>query len=278
MRKKWTSEDNNFLRENYHRLSYEKIVERLGRSGGAIRQQAYKLGLSKFPDDISFFENWSSDSAYVVGFWAADGYANVREGKGIALSITQKSRDILEQIQKLLGTGNLYYIHQYDSYRLEWHSRNGYKWLNSIFGHNVEHKSRTMQWPNIPNGYVRDFIRGYFDGDGHISIDGRGTPQMRFYCGSEEFRARLMDKISQCTGIEGTTSTAINDVYLALYIGVKAICLAKWLYSDCKTIVLKRKKEVADEMMSLRKRYNRASVTPKMRASFPSILDRKAYE
>jgi len=29
-------------------------------------------------------------------------------------------------------------------------------------------KAHTMRMPNIPKKYIRNFIRGYFDGDGHV--------------------------------------------------------------------------------------------------------------
>lgn len=271
MRKEWTEEETIFLQENYHLLSYKEIVQRLGRSGGAIRVKANKLGLIKFPDDISFFTKWSEESAYFIGLFAADGYAQVRNGKGTIISITLKDKELLDRIQTSVGRGSLYYIKKYDSFRYELNSRHLYAYLCRVFGHNVQRKSRTLQWPDISDEYVKHFIRGYCDGDGHISFDKRGTAQIRFYTGSFHFRNVLITKIRQFTGIEGTVSTGINDVYLALYTSIKAICLAQWLYSDC-TLVLERKYKVAMELAAARRRYNRASVTPKMQEMFTSIL------
>lgn len=271
MRKEWTEEETIFLQENYHLLSYEDVKQRLGRSGGAIRQKANKLGLAKFHDDISFFTKWSEESAYFIGLFAADGYAQVREGKGTVISITLKDGELLERIQKIVNRGNLYYIKRYDSYRYELNSRHLYDNLCVLFGHNVQRKSRTLQWPNIPDKYVRHFIRGECDGDGHISFDKRGTPQIRFYCGSEDFRDAILTKIERFTGIVGTKSTGIFTVYLALYAGIKAICLAQWLYSDCN-LALERKRKVALEVAAARRKYNYASVTPKMQEMFAPIL------
>jgi len=270
----WTDELNQWLTENYVDLTNREIAKRLGRSMTAIRVQASRLGLTKYPDDISFFENWSPESAYIVGLFAADGYAQVRPGKGVALSISQKEKEILERIQGLLGRGRLYYIHQYDSYRYELHSRKLYEFLNRVFGHNVQAKSRTLQWPTVLDEYLRDFIRGYCDGDGHVSVNGRGRPLIRFYCGSEDFRDVLMDTISRLTGIIGTTSLAINDVHLALYDGIKAVCLAKWLYQP-GDVAKPRKVQAAEAIAKTdQDRIRMDSVTPKMRETFPGILSR----
>lgn len=271
MRKEWTEEETIFLRENYHLLSYEEIMQRLRRSGGAIRVKANKLRLVKFPDDVSFFTRWSEESAYFIGLFAADGYAQVRNGKGTIISITLKDKELLDRIQASVGRGNLYYIKKYDTFRYELNGRHLYDYLCVLFGHNVQRKSRTLQWPNIPDKYIRHFIRGECDGDGHVSFDKRGTPQIRFYCGSEIFRDAILAKIREFTGIEGTKSVGINTVYLALYTGIKAICLAQWLYSDCN-LALERKRKVALEVAAARRRYNRASVTPKMQGMFAGIL------
>jgi hypothetical protein len=270
--KRW----NAWLTENYSKLSAKEIQEHIGCSMAAVRQQAHKLGLVKFPDDISFFENWTSESAYIIGLWAADGYANVRPGKGVAVSISQShGGGICERIREIVGRGSVYYIPQHKSHRWTLHSRKFYEFLNEVFGQDVQAKSRTLQWPvSLPVEYERDFIRGYCDGDGHVSVSGRNRPLIRFYCGPETFRDALLERIEHWTGIEGTTSIAIGEVYLALYDSIKATCLAHWLYQP-KDLAIPRKVEAAQEIVSIEQgRINKDSLTPKMREMFPEILDR----
>jgi len=265
---------NEWLEKNYQHLTTREISEHIGCSMQAVRQQAFKRKLVKFPDDISFFENWTPESAYVIGFFASDGYAQVRPGKGVAISITQKDGEILERIKALIGRGSLYYVRQHDSYRLEWYSRKLYDFLCALFGHDVQAKSQTLQWPDVPTEFERDFLRGVCDGDGHISFDKRGRPQIRFYCGSEDFRDVVIAKILEWTGVEGTTSMAIHEVRLALYTGIKAACLAKWLYRDAD-LSLERKHKVAKEMAAhAQDRIQKSSLTPKMQEMFPDILSR----
>ena len=263
-----------WLKEQYVELTTQEIAEHIGCSMGAVRQKAAKLHLIKFPDDISFFENWSAESAYIIGLWAADGYANVRPGKGVAISISQNDGEMMRRLRETVGHGSVHHIHQHDSYRFELYSRKLYEFLNNLFGHDVQAKSRTLQWPSVPAEFERDFIRGFCDGDGHLGINDRGRVQVRFYCGSEVFRDALLSKITELTGIEGTTSLAINDVHLIIYCGIKAVCLAQWLYQD-GDLALDRKQKVAQELAGRKQdRINKDSLTPKMRQMFPTITGR----
>jgi hypothetical protein len=272
------AEWNGWLDENYAKVPTREIAERIGCSMEAVKQQACKRKLVKFPDDISFFENWTSESAYIVGLWAADGYANVRPGKGVACSISQShGGGICERIKEIVGRGSVYYIPQHESHRWTLYSRKFYEFLNETFGQDVRANSRTIQWPCVPLELERDFIRGYCDGDGHIGRH-RNQSMVRFYCGSEEFRDALMGKIAKWTGVEGTTSVAINTVYLAIYTSIKAICLADWLYQP-GDLAIPRKVEAAQEIIDIGQvKILKAGITPKMLKLFPEILSRFSRE
>ncbi|HUX30106.1 MAG TPA: LAGLIDADG family homing endonuclease [Thiobacillus sp.] len=270
---------NDWLVENYADVPTREIAEQIGCSMGAVKQQAHKLGLAKYPDDISFFENWTAESAYIIGLWAADGYANVRPGKGVAISISQSHGDgMMETIREIVGQGSVYHIPQHGSMRWTLYSRRFYEFLNKLFGHDVRAKSRGLQWPDVPPKYERDFIRGFCDGDGHIGIDKRGRSQIRFYCGSEAFRDALLSKIANRTGIEGTTSLAINDVHLIIYSGIKAVCLANWLYRDGDMAIARKMDAAREIQVQKQDRINKDSLTPKMRQTFPTILGRYGRE
>lgn len=56
-------------------------------------------------------------------------------------------------------------------------------------------KSYTVKFPDIPKEYLKDFIRGYFDGDGSVYISStyKDTKYLgiSFACGSEEFLIKL---------------------------------------------------------------------------------------
>jgi len=119
-----------------------------------------------------FFKKWSPEMAYVLGFFAADGtmIENKRGGHYIELEIAD--RRLLYKIRHILGSNNKITARKRNrewkiAYRLQIGS-------NVIFNDLLElgitpRKSKTIELPNVPNEYFRDFVRGYFDGDGHIA-------------------------------------------------------------------------------------------------------------
>ena len=116
----------------------------------------------------NYFKTWSHDMAYILGFWFADGSLQNKNGSK-SFSITQHKDDkyILEDILCKMGSDHpLTKI------------RNCFDFLigsKVIFDDIVRlggktKKSMDMEFPNIPEEYLADFIRGYFDGDGCIYV------------------------------------------------------------------------------------------------------------
>jgi len=270
----WSESDVAFLTENYSRLGGKGVAQVLGRSHGAVKVKASLLGLRRFQDDISFFTKWTNESAYVIGLWAADGYANVRPGKGVAVSITQKEKEILLKIKELVGRGCLYYIWQNDSHRYTLHSRALYDHLCKVFGQDVSRKSKTLQWPDIPDKYVRHFVRGYCDGDAHVGVSKRNEPQIWVSSGSSTLMDAVLEYVFCMTGIMGGRYMANDGMHLVIYTGIKAVCLASWLYAD-GDLAMRRKLKAASEIARVNQsRVNSKSVTSKMMSMFPEILSR----
>lgn len=120
-----------------------------------------------------FFKNWSSDMAYVLGFFSADGYitVNKRGGQFWCIQITDKK--LLEQIKKTvgsehkistrIGTGNERIL-----YRLQIGSIEMCDDLRKLGLR--ERKTKSLVVPNVPDEYFADFVRGYFDGDGSVWV------------------------------------------------------------------------------------------------------------
>ncbi len=121
----------------------------------------------------SFFKKWSSEMAYVLGFFMADGSLDVNPRGSHYFSIQICDKELLENIKKSLnsehkiatrkGVGN-----ESNKYRLQIGSREMCDDLRKL-GVN-EYKTFTMGIPDVPKKYVKDFIRGYFDGDGNVWV------------------------------------------------------------------------------------------------------------
>ena len=66
-------------------------------------------------------------------------------------------------------------------------------------------KSLTLQFPNIPQKFLCDFIRGYFDGDGSMVLTQTKYNvygQVSFTCGSIDFLVNLQKILKNMFGID----------------------------------------------------------------------------
>lgn len=180
-------------------LSTKEIARKINRSQLYVRKrmkefgilaresgvaQAMKVGI---PVNEKFFDEWSSNMAYVLGFIYADGSLT-----DYRLTITASLDDsqIIYTIADLIS-----YPRDKIKVRVNKQSNNRYvclsfsrryvaKRLNELGVY--QNKSKTAQFPNVPKEYMPDFVRGYFDGDGHVTKS-HGQIQFGFTCGSIDF-------------------------------------------------------------------------------------------
>ncbi|MBI5077816.1 MAG: hypothetical protein HZB11_00390 [Candidatus Yonathbacteria bacterium] len=109
--------------------------------------------------------------AYVLGFFAADGYitVNKRGGQFWCIQITDKK--LLKQIRNAIQSEHkistrIMRENESTLYRLQIGSIEMCEDLRRL-GFS-ERKTKSMAVPNVPKKYFSDFIRGYFDGDGNV--------------------------------------------------------------------------------------------------------------
>lgn len=124
----------------------------------------------KYQVNDNFFKRWTVESAYLLGFIAADG--NVSSNR-LTFSICIKDFNQLDKIKKILNANNPIkdYVarERYPQRSLRITSKTICEDL-ARFGV-LPHKSLSLNWLSVvPNELVFHFIRGYFDGDGCLSI------------------------------------------------------------------------------------------------------------
>lgn len=135
----------------------------------------------KYNIDEKYFDEINTpNKAYILGFLFADG-CNTK-GNKIKLSLQEKDREILEKIRKEMNYSkplsfynrnnknpkhqNVYELVIYNKYMSEQLTKLGC----------CPRKSLILQFPSyIDNKFMSHFIRGYFDGDGHVGETGRGA-------------------------------------------------------------------------------------------------------
>lgn len=155
-----------------------------------------------------FFDEWSSDMAYVLGWIYADGSIK-KDLQGF--EITSSDLDHLAVIADMLGT-NLH-ISLYKGKRNKQIAGKLCIYRPAMVKRLVEIgltpvKSKTIEVPTtIPDKFLHDFIRGYFEGDGHVGANHRGrkNPGIRvsFASGSEKFLNELNEQLKKNIGING---------------------------------------------------------------------------
>ena len=146
----------------------------------------------------------TEEKAYIIGFICADGYV----GQGtIQFYISVKDINILEKIKKCLGSNALIsFSTQKNPYkkgkefcelcRLQLSS---VKLINSLdfIPKNKTYNLNSSIIDNIPQQYIRDFLRGYFDGDGNITFGkkyGSSTIYSVHVAGNKEFLENTFQK------------------------------------------------------------------------------------
>ncbi|HCC59703.1 MAG: hypothetical protein A2402_02840 [Candidatus Staskawiczbacteria bacterium RIFOXYC1_FULL_37_43] len=138
-------------------------------------------GHNRYKFKVDFFEKWSPEMAYVLGFLYADGdIEDVKKSSRTQyITFPSKDRDILESIKKVIGSshpiqyrprrkalfqnGKVY--ESAESYRIRIGSKKLFEDLIKLGL--TPRKSLIIKFPkNIPDDCLNHFIRGYFDGDG----------------------------------------------------------------------------------------------------------------
>lgn len=204
-----------------------------------------------------FFKKWSIDMAYVLGFFAADG-TMVRNGRGacfIEFQITDCM--LLEAIRVSLGSDHkISYlksdlVNRKDRFRLQIGSKEMFSDLLALGM--TQRKSLTLSMPAVPDEYLPDFVRGYFDGDGNVYANeyvrrgrlGRSITLLTgFTCGSRTFLESVHQSLLR-RGIVSGGSLFRREGYFRLHYSVRDSCkLYRFMYNAKSDLFLPRKKAV----------------------------------
>nr|WP_226674698.1 LAGLIDADG family homing endonuclease [Rossellomorea aquimaris] len=192
----------------------------------------------KYRVNEDYFKIWSNNMAYLLGFFAADGYISSRNQ---TVCFSQKDPDILEQIREELQSNHPLVMNNTGVYTLIIGSKVMKYDLMNLHGMTSD-KSNALQMPKIPEKYLSHFVRGYFDGDGFVNFERR---IVSFVGGSEQFMTSLNLELQNKNF---NSRCIVEDKYFRIYItGRKTIHMfKKWLYHDVG-IHLKRKYEIFDK-------------------------------
>lgn len=181
------------------------------RSKSSARQLALEAGRLNHPSsdglprhtlvrrhvNSAFFSRWTRPMAWVLGVVATDGNIYMGQERDEShnahparLTISQKEPELLEKVKELMGSdAPLGFLPKRGirgaTYSFETSDPRIVRDLVSLGI--TPRKSKTLQFPAVPAEFVRDFIRGCWDGDGTAYIDKRGSGAAAFGSGSRDF-------------------------------------------------------------------------------------------
>ena len=207
---KWTMDETQLIRELYPVCNAKEISEKLGKSINSIRSKAHRMGLRNpcHSCDTDYFNAIdSSDKAYWVGFITADGYVvNSSEHRDYELGIELSKCDAAHlkkfldcihsdsevQFRKRQNFAGYGVDKEYEECLIRIYSK---KMVESLAQYGiVQNKTYSLRNTNVPQQYMWDYIRGYFDGDGSLSLSKVSTsravhsyPRISFVCKNKEF-------------------------------------------------------------------------------------------
>ncbi len=206
--------------------------------------------------------------AYVLGFFAADGYItiNKRGGQFWCIQITDKK--LLKSIKEVVESEHKISVRlpkrtkESISYRLQIGSIemcNDLKKLGFL-----ERKTKNLVIPNVPSKYFSHFVRGYFDGDGNVWSGlihkGRKTRSMAiqtvFTSCSFNFLENLRDNLEKFGILRGRIKQGRGGYYRLAYSINSSLLLYDFMYNsnvkDFSGLCLNRKKKIFDRFKKMR--------------------------
>lgn len=240
------------LVEEYKRgKSLSKIAKEFGVDRGTLSNNLKKDGIEVCnkqnrvrvkEDNFSVID--SEEKAYWLGFLYADGYVSL--GKNV-IELSLQARD-LEHIKKfhafMESENSIYYNKSNNSYRSAFASE---KTKNDLIKLGCfPQKSLKLSFPSeeqVPLKFIKDFTRGYIDGDGSIGLKKNGVYRLSIL-GTREFLEVLVDKMDY----RKLSISKVGNIYCIEWAGAYTEGYLIELYQDA-TIYLNRKKQLLNAVL-----------------------------
>jgi hypothetical protein len=125
-----------------------------------------------------------------------------------------------------------------------------------------ENKTYSLSVPNVPYDYFNDFVRGYFDGDGHVWVGQinkeRNTPhlviQTVFTSCSQKFLEGLQNRLDKLAINKGRLSKGKGNYYRLVFSINGSLKLYNFMYNvkTSQKLFLYRKKRIFEKYKRMR--------------------------
>lgn len=206
---RWTQDEDDIIKKYYSIKGYDELEKMLpNRNKSAIQSRAFKLGVKFLSYNSEYFNEVDSPTkAYWLGFLYADGYTTNDDRWGLELMVSDKPhmQNLLNEIEY---TGSIKDRKRDNTETCSFLIKNKAMTNSLISKGVVPRKTEILEFPSkdILNPiYYKDFIRGFFDGDGCVvyqiktaprkdrnnKIYDRLSKEVSFCCKSERFINKL---------------------------------------------------------------------------------------
>jgi hypothetical protein len=203
----------------------------------------------------------SPATAYWLGFLYADGNIRLKPYWAVTINLASKDKQHLLDLQATIG-GRVTDLTASTDHMLNGHVVKGgprVRWV--VYSRSMvldllklgvaPSKSRHPVMPQVPKEFLRDFLRGLFDGDGCVYLGEDGRSPLVAFCGHPDVVAWVVQCIEACVGVKaGTIRHRNNTAYAqwSSWSNVSAVVL--FLYKRHRP-VLKRKFIIARRILSV---------------------------
>lgn len=197
----------------------------------------------------TFFSSWSPEMAYVLGLLMTDGFLNKPKNNSYRIYLCLNDKELLDKVAKAMSSEHNIAAskHQKGLYIYTFARE---KMAQDLIRLGMKlNKSLNLEFPDVPKEYLRDFIRGVFDGDGSVyySKKSENSPlQCKFYSGSESFITGLKGALESLGMPEkrlySEKGKRQNPYYYIRYCHKDCLKLFKIMYEGLESdLYLKRK-------------------------------------
>lgn len=202
--------------------------------------------MAKYNYNFEILEKESPEKYYFLGFLAADGSLT---NNGIIFELNKKDGYMVKKLNDYIcPEKEVVFRKKTNSYRASFSNIKMTRKLKKYFSMTSNRKTEEIRFPEVPNKYLRDFIRGIIDGDGNIDST-KGYKGDKIYIGArlrilgnEIFLKELNEKTKL---LYPHNTNAVNkkgkeNIYVITYNFKTARELLKIIYYD-GCLCLKRK-------------------------------------
>lgn len=198
------------------------------------------IRVNNFNDD--YFETIDTEEkAYFLGLLFADGNIYTARNR-VQITLVNEDAYILQAFATAIGYSGKMYIDREKYSKLILPSKKMCADLTKLGC--TPNKSLTLQFPTeVPNQLIHHFIRGCFDGDGHVSKP-RGSFNVNF-TSSKDFMNKFIEILDNLniehTGSRKRYKDRTESAYQVYIRAKSAKCFFDYIYND-SNVFLNRKK------------------------------------